>query len=351
MSSGAPKTVASLCLLLATAGCGELAAIERSVNGPPSKHPSAPSQPTPEPALEAKFIRTKGAPELAPLPVTDVTAFDFDDTLPPGLQKSRDDVSLQKGFPTPDDPHRMLGVVLLRGSKSAGWGERVAVLRAEAAKHGANAIVSKGCRSAGDTCAAVAFHLSSASPPAAQAPKGPSDAEIAAAIAAQIPGATVIVNKNATGGAPSPAQIANRAAAEAVLAAAGAGAPNKTAIPNNKALITALLGLWMPGPAGSAAGSPSTVFERELLRSVVYVETAGGKPKLTTEGLLIALTDEKSADSSVKLVAVPATRLLELAAKNKIGIYLHHEGDASVFTGLTLERIGEILTQAGKKAR
>ena len=253
-------------------GCQDFNALKASIADPTTPPPKQRTQEPEQPAateLRTAFMPKDGHSRAA-IPATDVTAFDLADELPEGLTRSGDDVTVRKGYPTADDPHRKLGLVLLQAasSRNAGFEAKIGALRAEAAKHGANTIVFQGCKSDGEICAATAFHISSPTPAAA---KGLSDEEIVAALKAQLPpGTTITVNQNAAAGdsappAPGSKAAATVAAADELLATIARDKPSKTAAANNKALGTALIGIWTPNEAsGETSEKARATLDREL---------------------------------------------------------------------------------------
>jgi hypothetical protein len=117
------------------------------------------------------------------------------------------------------------------------------------------------------------------------------------------------------------------------------------AIPNNPALRDALIGLWTPDASGSIPASAHDVFDEALLQSMVYTSTPGGAA-LMHQGNLLVFTDEESFHAVVdsgELLALPAVKLLAIAAAKGLGVTVHHEGKSSVFTALTTDEVRKLL--------
>jgi hypothetical protein len=312
----------AIALLVAPSlGCRDLndlgAALDRhaGVSDPPKPETEAPPRP-----LTATFTPAKGAPEMPAVPTKLVNAFTLGDALPDGLSTTGELVEVRKDYPTADDPHRKLGLVFLDPSapRSAGLLERLGALRSEAARHGANLIVAKGCRSPSEGCAAFAFYLSSAAPPPPPPP-----------VAKALP--------------PAPA--------EEILAALAPEAASSKLIRNNKAMIKGLIGFWLPNASDAARSKAHDDFEREMVRSMIYVELENGKPALTEQGMLLVMTDEASADPGMKVAPVPGDRLIELAVQKNLGIQIFTNTGAQVFTALTPEDLRRILAEQQKKPK
>ncbi|MDC3988090.1 ATP synthase subunit I [Polyangium jinanense] len=125
-----------------------------------------------------------------------------------------------------------------------------------------------------------------------------------------------------------------------------------TGIPNNEKLGPALVAIWTPEAYGMDHAKAHANFERELLRSVLYFNNARGTmPR--HEGNLVFYTDEASLravdGADAKPEGMPAMKVLALALATQVGIYVHHEGKASVFTVLDEDRIKKLLLQATEK--
>lgn len=155
-------------------------------------------------------------------------------------------------------------------------------------------------------------------------------------------------------GSPKPAAGAAAAAAPAptVRLSTTLDPSLATGIPNNEKLGPALIAIWMPEAYGMDGEKAHENFDRELLRSVLYFNNARGTmPK--HEGNLVFYTDEASLRAvdgeGAKPEGMPAMKVLTLALATRVGIYVHHEGKASVFTVLDEERIKQLLLLATDK--
>ncbi|MDI1480132.1 hypothetical protein [Polyangium sp. y55x31] len=156
-------------------------------------------------------------------------------------------------------------------------------------------------------------------------------------------------------GSPKPAAGAATAEASAptVRLSATLDPSLATGIPNNEKLGPALIAIWTPEAYGMDGEKAHENFDRELLRSVLYFNNARGTmPK--HEGNLVFYTDEASLRAvdgeGAKPEGMPAMKVLTLALATRVGVYVHHEGKASVFTVLDEERIKQLLLLATDKA-
>jgi hypothetical protein len=132
----------------------------------------------PSTASTPQYVARPGAAARAPVPADRVTIFTMD-TLPDGVTVSDKegpspayDLEVEPDFPTPEDPHQILGYITLdypRGGQPQPQSEANRMFAEEAGKRGANAIVLTK-RSSKKTV--VALWLSRAAPRTQFAPAG-----------------------------------------------------------------------------------------------------------------------------------------------------------------------------------
>ena len=122
-------------------------------------------------------------------------------------------------------------------------------------------------------------------------------------------------------------------------------------VPNNQALIKGLIGLWTPDASGSIPDTSRPVFEKELVRSVLYVNE-GPKARKEADKIFV-YTDEASVKNAegpmAKAVPVPPGMMIELALKRKVLLYvLYEEGNdgTSLFTALDENMLPDLLELA-----
>lgn len=122
-------------------------------------------------------------------------------------------------------------------------------------------------------------------------------------------------------------------------------------VPNNQALIKGLIGIWTPDASGSIPASARPVFEKELVRSVLYVNE-GPKARKEADKMFV-YTDEASVKNAegpmAKAVPVPPGLMIELALKRKVLLYvLYEEGNdgTSLFTALDENMLPDLLELA-----
>lgn len=204
----------------------------------------------------------------------------------------------------------------------------ISALQEEAQRRGATVMVLKGCLTGAPVCEGILFRT------------GPDVAALASQSAP--PAGVPAVAPSATTTAQGPSSPA----------AAPVDADMVGLIPDNPALGKALIGIWMPDASGSIPESARPVFEAELIRSILYVDTAPGANKLH-QGNLVVYTDAASVMASgtpsSRPLALTPTDVFEKAIANKIGLYIHHEGAASVFTTYTTEEVRDLLASTKKK--
>lgn len=132
----------------------------------------------------------------------------------------------------------------------------------------------------------------------------------------------------------------------------GAPAVDTRWISDNPALGKALVGLWTPNAAGEIPASADAVFEKELLRSRLYIN-AGKKDPPVHEGNLIVYTDSHSLvavdGKKSKPYGLPPGEIFQLALDMKMGIYLHYEGSASVFHVIEKDELEALIARLQKK--
>lgn len=110
-------------------------------------------------------------------------------------------------------------------------------------------------------------------------------------------------------------------------------------VANNQALINALKRIWIPDEKGELAPNARDEFEKELLRSVLYVNEGPGAQREADK--IIVYTDEASVTHAegpkAKAVPVPPGLVIEMALRHKQLLYVHYEegnDGTSLFTAL-----------------
>lgn len=123
------------------------------------------------------------------------------------------------------------------------------------------------------------------------------------------------------------------------------------AIADNKKLGKAILGLWSLKPTGD--GKAREVFEEEFLKSRLYWNDLGGQIALHQGNLLVyadsaSLAAAEGKNSKAK--SISAVELISFALAFGRGIYVHYEGEASVFAVITAEDEAKMLKKLGDLA-
>jgi hypothetical protein len=120
-------------------------------------------------------------------------------------------------------------------------------------------------------------------------------------------------------------------------------------IANNKKLGSALMAIWNPSQFNMTADQAHAKFDKEFVQSKLYWNDQNGKIGLH-QGNMVVYTDEasllKAEGKGAKPKAITAVELLSVALVIGRGIYVHYEGEGSVFTVLDSERVGKLLELA-----
>ncbi|MFO0585926.1 MAG: hypothetical protein U0441_00230 [Polyangiaceae bacterium] len=308
-----------------------------------------PKGPPPPPFVS--FTGTPGSPAFEPS--RSLQAYFVGATPPPGIIVQSQSAIASKTVPSPTTPHIKIGDAVVKPAD----GETLSLVKMrhaieeEARAHGATAVVYVHCDPALE-CAASFFRLAkdvdpSLRPKAAPAPDEEQDEPTMRTNAAHSmdsndgPSADFV---EPTGPAP-----------DTVLADTVEGAPATDAwLADNRALGKALVGLWTPNAKGEIPDSATDTFEKELLKSRLYIN-AGKKDPPKHEGNLIVYTDSNSLvavdGKGAKPYGLPCGEIFQLALDMKLGVYLHYEGSASVFTTLDADRLKKLLLKLPKPAK
>lgn len=256
-----------------------------------------------------------------------------------------------KTVPSPDTPHIKIGDALVRPAEGLPAYKMKAAIQDQARERGATLVVFTHC-DADVECAASYFRLAEDVDPKYRPKKGSSDLaeELQAGMSTNI-AHSADSNDGPSGDAEEP----KGPAPNTVLADTVEGAPATDAwIADNRALGKAVLGLWTPNEKGEIPDSATDVFEAELLKSRLYIN-AGKKDPPKHEGNLVVYTDSNSLANvdgkSSKPYGLPPGEIFQLALDMKLGVYLHYEGSASVFTTLDKDRLKELLAKIAKNAK
>ena len=122
-------------------------------------------------------------------------------------------------------------------------------------------------------------------------------------------------------------------------------------VPNNQALIKGLIGIWIPDEkTGATREDGRALFEKELIRSVLYVNEGPGAKKEADK--IFVYTDEASVVNaegpSAKAVPVHPGQVIELAHRQKLLLFvMYEEGNdgTSLFTALDENFLPDLLTR------
>jgi hypothetical protein len=225
--------------------------------------------------------------------------------------------SIRPGTATPRGPHVKLGELVVRpvpGGPPVSEKKMVAALTDEGRRRGGNEMHVTACDAS--ECRALLFRTGKEAEPYAMA------------------------------GAPNPAN-----ASPTALPAWAAGL-----VPNNQALIKGLIAIWTPDEkTGETREDARGLFEKELIRSVLYVNEGPGARKEADK--IFVYTDEASVVNaegpSAKAVPVHPGLAIETALRQKRLLYvLYEEGNdgTSLFTALDENFLPDLLARV-KAAR
>lgn len=125
-----------------------------------------------KPTLRPEYVSVDNAPAAAPVPASEVAVFnvrELEPPLPEGIRvrmgpqvKLSERLEVDASYPTPEDPHRMMGGVHVKRGGYVNEPDALSVLAEEAGRHGANALIVVEERF--DYVTALTFRLSSAQP-------------------------------------------------------------------------------------------------------------------------------------------------------------------------------------------
>lgn len=140
--------------------------------------------------ITTDFLATATAPRGAPVAVDAVRVIERPDDLPEGMAwhahgrgRPAERLAVDPGFPSAEDPHRLVGAVAAKeGDNDRGRDRLLIAARAEAGRHGANAIFVLDARH--DVVTALALHVSDAT----STERFPSAAELLRRSPAQLDG-------------------------------------------------------------------------------------------------------------------------------------------------------------------
>ena len=321
-----------------------LAALSISASACGLVNPKAPSGPP-----EVEFTAAPGAPSFQPRRM--VTVVSVGATPPAGIIVQSQWAIASKTVPSPDAPHIKIGDALIRPAEGLPLYKMKAALQEDGRQRGATAVVFTHCDQ-GMECAASYFRLAADVDPALRPNKGSSDLaeELQAGMSTNLAHSADSEDGPKGDGAEPTGPAPNTVLADTVE-----GAPATDAwIADNRALGKALVGLWTPNDKGEIPDSATDVFEAELLKSRLYIN-AGKKDPPKHEGNLVVYTDSNSLANvdgkGSKPYGLPPGEIFQLALDMKLGVYLHYEGSASVFTTLDKDRLKALLAKIAKNAK
>ena len=267
-------------------------------------------------------------------------------TPPAGIVRDSRGARASKDIPSRDAPHIKIGDVVIRHVDGDGLNQRkmMAAIQEEAQARGATALVYTHCDPTLE-CEAALFRLSKDVDASLRPKAPPSEADLAAAVAE---------NDAAENTTPGDTDGAYKGAPSAILSDTIDGTPavDPRWIADNPGLMKAIVGLWTPDKSGSIPASADKAFEKELLRSRLYINA--GKPSPPKhEGNLIVYTDSASLvavdGATSKPYGLPPGEIFQLALDMKMGIYLHYEGSASVFHVIEQDELRGFIARLAKK--